>query len=106
MGDFMSRFAIASAAAVLMSATLADAAEPIAVRDMGSSHVDEVAIDGNADKQRTIIGYQRLRVDPNGSYEVEPIYALPQAERGARSNIVGVTASGRVIFCFCGEASF
>jgi hypothetical protein len=92
-----------------MSATLADAAEPIASRDMGSSHVDEVAIDDNADKQRTIIGFQPIRpvrVDPNGSYEVEPIYAPPQAESGARSNIVGVTASGHVIFCFCGGTSF
>ena len=105
----MSRFAIASVAAVLMSATLADAAEPIAVRDMGSSHVDEVAIDGNADKQRTIIGFQPIRpvrVDSNGNYEVEPIYAPPQAESGARGNIVGVTASGQVIFCFCGGTSF
>src|SRR4051794_13645026 len=39
MGGFMSRIAIASAAAVLMSATLANAAESIALRDMGSFHV-------------------------------------------------------------------
>ena len=102
----MSRFAIASAAVVLMSATLADAAEPIAVRDMDSFHVGDVAIEGNADKRRPIIGFQPVRVDPNGRYEVEPIYAVPQAESGARGNIVGVTASGRVIFCFCGGASF
>jgi hypothetical protein len=100
----MSRFAIAFAAAVLMNATLAGAAEPIAVRDMGALHVGGVAIDGNADKQRTI-GFWPVRVDPNGSYEVEPIYALPEAESGARG-IVGVTASGRVIFCFCGGTSF
>jgi hypothetical protein len=102
----MSRFTIASAAAVLMSATLADAAEPIGVREMGSFHVGEVAIDGNANKQRTIIGFWPVRIDSNGSYEVEPIYAPPQAESGARGNIVGVTASGRTIFCFCGGTSF
>ena len=35
----MARLANLSAAAVLMASTLADAAEPIALRDMGSFHV-------------------------------------------------------------------
>jgi hypothetical protein len=94
---------IASAVAALMSANLANAAESIALRDMGMLHVGE---DANADKQRTIIGFSPIRTDPNGSYEVEPIYAPPRTANGARANIVGVTASGRTIFCFCGGAAF
>jgi hypothetical protein len=100
------RHAIASAVAVLMSASLANAAEPIVVRDMGSFDVSQIAINGNADKPRPIIGFQRLQVDPNGNYEVEPIYAPSPTESAARGNIVGVTASGRTIFCFCGGTSF
>ena len=99
------RDAIASVVALLISATIANAAEPVAVHDMGSFHAGEVAIDGNADKQRTI-GFWPIRKDPNGTYEFEPIYALPQAESAARGNIVGMTVSGRAIFCFCGGTSF
>jgi hypothetical protein len=97
------RIAIASAVAALMFANLASAAEPIALRDIDSFHVGE---DAGTDKQRTIIGFSPVRIDPNGDYEIEPIYALPQAENAVRGNIVGVTASGRTIFCFCGGASF
>ena len=73
----MSRFAIASAAAVLMSATLANAAEPIALRDMGSFHVGGrlVEISGKPVKEMTFTpGGVPAKVDPNGTYQVEQMY--------------------------------
>ena len=85
----MSRFAIASAAVVVMSATLANAAEPIALRDMGSFHVGGrlVEISGKPVKEVTFTpGGVPAKVDPNGTYQVEQMYVqyfLPANEKGA-----------------------
>jgi len=56
-GGFMTRLAIISAAAALMGATLASAAEPIALRDMGSFHVGGrlVEISGKPVKEVTFV---------------------------------------------------
>jgi hypothetical protein len=56
-GGFMTRLAIISAAAALMGATLANAAEPIALRDMGSFHVGGrmVEISGKPVKEVTFV---------------------------------------------------
>ena len=83
------RLAIVSAAAVLMSATLANAAEPIALRDMGSFHVGGrlVEISGKPVKEVTFTpGGVPAKVDPNGTYQVEQMYVqyfLPANEKGA-----------------------
>jgi pimeloyl-ACP methyl ester carboxylesterase len=85
----MSRFAIASAAAILLSATMANAAEPIALRDMGSFHVGGrlVEISGKPVKEVTFTpGGVPAKVDPNGTYQVEQMYVqyfLPANEKGA-----------------------
>ena len=99
----MSRIAM-SIAATLIFVIPARAAEPISPREVDSSDIGEIAIDGNADKPRTIIGFWPVRVDPDKPIEFEPIYPPPQAEK--RGNIVGVTASGIVVFCFCSGTSF
>ena len=78
-----------SAAAVLMGATLANAAEPIALRDMGSFHVGGrlVEISGKPVKEVTFTpGGVPAKVDPNGTYQVEQMYVqyfLPANEKGA-----------------------
>jgi len=101
----MSRLAAAAIAATLVSAMPAHAAESTSPREMSSSSIGEATIFGKADKQ--IIGFIPVRVDPNGRWEYEPLYAPLQTENGDRlGNIVGVTASGREVFCFCGAASF
>jgi hypothetical protein len=88
MGGFMSRFALLSIAAVLMTGT-ADAAEPIALRDMGSFHVGGrlVEISGKPVKEMTFTpGGVPAKVDPNGTYQVEQMYVqyfLPVNEKGA-----------------------
>src|SRR3954465_6250617 len=83
------RIAIASAVAALMSANLANAAEPIALRDMGSFHVGGrlVEISGKPVKEVTFTpGGVPAKVDPNGTYQVEQMYVqyfLPANEKGA-----------------------
>ena len=83
------RIAIASAVAALMSANLASAAEPIALRDMGSFHVGGrlVEISGKPVKEVTFTpGGVPAKVDPNGTYQVEQMYVqyfLPANEKGA-----------------------
>ena len=85
----MIRTAIASAAAILISMTLANAAEPIALRDMGSFHVGGrlVEISGKPIKEVTFTpGGVPAKVDPNGTYQVEQMYVqyfLPANEKGA-----------------------
>src|SRR6266550_185389 len=72
------RLAIISAAALLTIATLANAAEPIALRDMGSFHVGGrlVEISGKPIKEVTFTpGGVPAKVDPNGTYQVEQMYA-------------------------------
>jgi hypothetical protein len=78
-------------AAVLTVATsvAARAAEPIALRDMGSFHVGGrlVEISGKPVKEITFTpGGVPAKVDPNGTYQVEQMYVqyfLPANERGA-----------------------
>src|SRR6185369_4246554 len=88
-GGAMSCLAAASIAATLMSATLAYAAEPIALRDMGSFHVGGrlVEISGKPVKEVTFTpGGVPAKVDPNGTYQVEQMYVqyfLPANEKGA-----------------------
>src|SRR5690349_8034463 len=88
-GGAMTRLAIFSAAAVLIGATLANAAEPIALRDMGSFHVGGrlVEISGKPVKEVTFTpGGVPAKVDPNGTYQVEQMYVqyfLPANEKGA-----------------------
>ena len=87
----MSRtFKIALAAALLVAASVAaNAAEPIALRDMGSFHVGGrlVEISGKPVKEVTFTpGGVPAKVDPNGTYQVEQMYVqyfLPANERGA-----------------------
>ena len=70
-------------------ATLANAAEPIALRDMGSFHVGGrlVEISGKPVKEVTFTpGGVPAKVDPNGTYQVEQMYVqyfLPANEKGA-----------------------
>ena len=85
----MTRLAIVSTAAILMAAsTLAQGAEPIALRDMGSFHVGGrlVEITGKPVKEVTFTpGGVPAKVDPNGTYQVEQMYAqyfLVQNRRG------------------------
>src|SRR6476659_501189 len=88
MGAYMSRFAFLSIAAVLMTGA-ANAAEPIALRDMGSFHVGGrlVEISGKPVKEVTFTpGGVPAKVDPNGTYQVEQMYVqyfLPANEKGA-----------------------
>ena len=85
----MSRLAIISVAAMLMTSTIASAAEPIALRDMGSFHVGGrlVEISGKPVKEVVFTpGGVPAKVDPNGTYQVEQMYVqyfLPANERGA-----------------------
>src|SRR5436190_15803316 len=85
----MMRVAIVSAAAILIGATLANAAEPISLRDMGSFHVGGrlVTICGKPVKEVTFTpGGVPAKVDPNGVYAVESMYVqyfIPQNPRGA-----------------------
>ena len=87
----MTRLAIISAAAVLMTSTLAQAAEPIALRDMGSFHVGGrlVEISRQAGQGSDLHARRRVpaKVDPNGTYQVEQMYVqyfLPAHEKGRR----------------------
>jgi pimeloyl-ACP methyl ester carboxylesterase len=87
----MPRTSHAILAAVLMTATsvAANAAEPIALRDMGSFHVGGrlVEISGKPVKEITFTpGGVPAKVDPNGTYQVEQMYVqyfLPANETGA-----------------------
>ena len=84
----MTRLAMISAVAVLIGTTLANAAEPIALRDMGSFHVGGrlVEISGKPVKEVTFTpGGVPAKVDPNGTYQVEQMYVqyfLPQNRKG------------------------
>src|ERR1700739_3534397 len=85
----MSRLAIASLAATLMSAMPAGAEEPISLRDMGSFHFGGRlgVITGKPIKEITFTpGGVPAKVDPNGTYQVEQMYVqyfLPANEHGA-----------------------
>src|SRR5438874_12283491 len=84
----MMRLAVISTVAIL-SATPANAAEPIVLRDMGSFHVGGrlVEISGKPVKEVTFTpGGVPAKVDPNGTYQVEQMYVqyfLPANEKGA-----------------------
>ena len=84
----MLRIAIASITALLIAGH-AYAAEPIALRDMGSFHVGGrlVEISGKPVKEVTLTpGGVPVKVDPNGTYQVEQMYVqyfLPANEKGA-----------------------
>jgi pimeloyl-ACP methyl ester carboxylesterase len=88
----MLRIPDAILAAFLMAAasmTAANAAEPIALRDMGSFHVGGrlVEISGKPVKEVTFTaGGVPAKIDPNGVYQVEQMYVqyfLPANETGA-----------------------
>ena len=86
----MARAAIVAAGLmVTVSITAANAAEPIALRDMGSFHVGGrlVEISGKPVKEITFTaGGVPAKVDPNGTYQVEQMYVqyfLPANEKGA-----------------------
>ncbi len=73
----MSRIAIVSAAVALIAATPALAAEPVALRDMGSFHVGGrlVEISGKPVKEVVFTqGGVPAKIDPNGTYQVEQMY--------------------------------
>jgi hypothetical protein len=80
---------VAAGLMVAASMTTAMAAEPIALRDMGSFHVGGrlVEITGKPVKEITFTpGGVPAKVDPNGTYQVEQMYVqyfLPVNERGA-----------------------
>src|SRR5881275_1870198 len=74
----MSRLAATSITAVLMASTPAGAEEAITLRDMGSFHVGGrlVEISGKPVKEVTFTpGGVPAKVDPNGVYQVEQMYA-------------------------------
>ncbi len=79
----------AASAAMLTSATSAQAADPISLRDMGSFHVGGrlVEISGKPIKEVTFTpGGVPAKVNPNGVYQVEQMYVqyfLPANEHGA-----------------------
>jgi hypothetical protein len=80
---------VAGGLMVTASLTAANAAEPIALRDMGSFHVGGrlVEISGKPVKEITFTaGGVPAKVDPNGTYQVEQMYVqyfLPANETGA-----------------------
>ena len=80
---------ILAAALTVAASAAANAAEPIALRDMGSFHVGGrlVEISGKPVKEVTFTpGGVPAKVDPNGTYQVEQMYVqyfLPANERGA-----------------------
>ncbi len=84
----MHRTVIASLTALLVAGPVT-AAEPIALRDMGSFHVGGrlVEISGKPVKEVTFSpGGVPAKVDPNGTYQVEQMYVqyfLPANEKGA-----------------------
>src|SRR5205809_7143316 len=83
----MSRIVIASIAAVLMTGA-ASAAEPIALRDMGSFHVGGRLMEVSGQPVKEVVftpGGVPAKVDPNGTYQVEQTYVqyfLPQKRTG------------------------
>ena len=85
----MSRQTIAATAAALIATASAQAAEPIALRDMGSFHVGGRLVEISGKPVRDVVftpGGVPAKVDPNGTYQVEQMYVqyfLPANERGA-----------------------
>src|ERR1700710_985472 len=85
----MSRIRGAIVSLMLSAATPALAAEPIALRDMGSFHVGGrlVEISGKPVKEVVFTqGGVPAKIDPNGTYQVEQMYVqyfLPANEKGA-----------------------
>src|ERR1700726_1564209 len=81
--------AMLAAALAFAPSAVANAAEPIALRDMGSFHVGGrlVEISGKPVKEITFTpGGVPAKVDPNGTYQVEQMYVqyfLPANETGA-----------------------
>src|SRR3981189_2208425 len=85
----MLRLAIFSVTAVLMASTFANAAEPLALRDMGALQGGGrlVELSGKPVKEVTFApGGVPAKIDPNGTYQVEQMYGqyfLPANEKGA-----------------------
>src|ERR1700682_2600469 len=83
------RVIVAASLMVAASMTAAMAAEPIALRDMGSFHVGGrlVEITGKPVRELTFApGGVPAKIDPNGTYQVEQMYVqyfLPVNEKGA-----------------------
>ncbi len=77
-----------AAALTVLTSVAAIAAEPIALRDMGSFHVGGrlVEISGKPVKEITFApGGVPAKIDPNGTYQVEQMYVqyfLPANEKG------------------------
>ena len=75
-------------AILLAAATSAFAAEPIALRDMGSFHVGGRTVEISGKPVRELIlgaGGVPAKIDPNGLYQVEAMYVqyfLPQNRKG------------------------
>ncbi|HMH74785.1 MAG TPA: esterase, partial [Bradyrhizobium sp.] len=78
-----------AAVLTVLTSVAASAAEPIALRDMGSFHVGGrlVEISGKPVKEITFApGGVPAKIDPNGTYQVEQMYVqyfLPANEKGA-----------------------
>src|SRR5258708_38101704 len=84
----MPRLAMSPAGAFRRAPPCATAAEPRALRDMGSFHVGGrlVEISGKPVKEITFApGGVPAKIDPNGTYQVEQMYVqyfLPATEKG------------------------
>ncbi|WP_249780335.1 esterase [Bradyrhizobium sp. dw_411] len=88
-GTKISRNMILTAALTIATSVATIAAEPIALRDMGSFHVGGrlVEITGKPIRELTFApGGVPAKIDPNGTYQVEQMYVqyfLPANEKGA-----------------------
>jgi hypothetical protein len=74
----MHRFALTLMAGLIASPALAQSKEPIALRDMGSFHVGGRQIEVSGQPIKDVLftpGGVPAKVDPNGTYQVEQMYA-------------------------------
>src|SRR6188472_845615 len=84
----MRRFVIVSALSLAAASAHAQSKEPIGLRDMGSFHVGGRVIEITGQPIKEVLftpGGVPAKVDPNGKYQVEQMYAqyfLPQNRRG------------------------
>src|SRR4051794_41296528 len=84
----MRRWVLTLIAAVVSTSALAQNKEPIALRDMGSFHIGGRLLEVKGQPVKEVLftpGGVPAKVDPNGSYQVEQMYAqyfLPQNPKG------------------------
>ncbi|MEN3382185.1 MAG: hypothetical protein V7608_2229 [Hyphomicrobiales bacterium] len=74
----MHRFALTLMAGLIASPALAQSKEPIALRDMGSFHIGGRQIEVSGQPIKDVLftpGGVPAKVDPNGTYQVEQMYA-------------------------------